>query len=169
MYTHKHTAQLYLSIFLYAAVFCLVCQCTGRSGRLRPPLGSCAAIARGSVGGSTWRSRGTRTAARAGHRLHLPSTAGTSSPPLPFRRSGGNCCCASDHVRNNSGEGLDGSDAIARKREIDESRPQEENTQGRSKSTSKGLRGKRDGLCPSKTHESYTIPAMYLRCTTRWL
>ena len=34
-------------------------------------------------------------------------------------------------------------------------------TRSRSKSTSKGLRGKRDGLCPSKTHESYTIPAMY--------
>ena len=36
--------------------------CTGRSGRLRPPLGWCAATARGSGGGSTWRSRGRRMA-----------------------------------------------------------------------------------------------------------
>ena len=49
--------------------------CTGRSGRPRPPSGSCAAIARGSACGSTWRSRGTRRAARAGHRLHPPSIA----------------------------------------------------------------------------------------------
>eukprot|EP00964_Phaeocystis_antarctica_P146416 scaffold112667_cov73-Phaeocystis_antarctica.AAC.4 len=68
--------------------------CTGRSGRLSPPLGPCAAIARGRLCGSTWRSRGRRTAARAGRRLHPPSTAGTSSPPLTCRLSEGALRCA---------------------------------------------------------------------------
>ena len=58
--------------------------CTGRSGRPLPHLSLCAAIARGSARGSTGRSRSRRTAGRAGRRLHPPSTAGTSSPPLPF-------------------------------------------------------------------------------------
>ena len=58
--------------------------CTGRSDRLRPLLGPCAAIARGSARGSIGRSRGRRTAGRAGRRLHPPSTAGRSSPPPPF-------------------------------------------------------------------------------------
>eukprot|EP00964_Phaeocystis_antarctica_P030523 scaffold17240_cov65-Phaeocystis_antarctica.AAC.1 len=58
--------------------------CTGRSGRPRPHLSSCAAIARGSARGSTWRSRSRRTAERAGRRLPPPSIAGTSSPPLPY-------------------------------------------------------------------------------------
>eukprot|EP00964_Phaeocystis_antarctica_P100179 scaffold65863_cov66-Phaeocystis_antarctica.AAC.7 len=52
-------------------------------GRLRPRLGSRAAIAPSSVRGSTWRCHGTHTAARAGHRLLPPSNAGTSSPPPP--------------------------------------------------------------------------------------
>eukprot|EP00964_Phaeocystis_antarctica_P081726 scaffold51150_cov82-Phaeocystis_antarctica.AAC.3 len=52
-------------------------------GKPHPPLSACAAIARGSAYGSTGRSRGTHTAARAGRRLRPPSTAGTSSRPLP--------------------------------------------------------------------------------------
>eukprot|EP00964_Phaeocystis_antarctica_P146411 scaffold112666_cov71-Phaeocystis_antarctica.AAC.2 len=68
--------------------------CTGRSSRLSPPLGPCAASARGRLCGSTWRSRGRRTAARAGRRLHPPSTAGTSSPPLTCRLSEGALRCA---------------------------------------------------------------------------
>ena len=59
--------------------------CTGRSGRLRPPLGSCAASGRGSVCGPTWRSRGRRRAERAVRRL--PSTADTALPSSPPRHA----------------------------------------------------------------------------------
>eukprot|EP00964_Phaeocystis_antarctica_P094786 scaffold61427_cov70-Phaeocystis_antarctica.AAC.3 len=61
--------------------------CTGRIGRPRPRLGSCAAIARHSACAPTWLSRGRRTAARADRRPHPLSTAGTSSPQLPSRNA----------------------------------------------------------------------------------
>eukprot|EP00964_Phaeocystis_antarctica_P014992 scaffold8276_cov62-Phaeocystis_antarctica.AAC.11 len=68
--------------------------CTGRSGRLRPALGSRAATARGSGCGPTWRSRGRRTAARAGRRPCPPSTAGTSPPPPPRAHACVGSACA---------------------------------------------------------------------------
>ena len=68
--------------------------CTGRSGRLCPPSGPCAASARGSVRGPTWRSRGRRKAARAGRRPRPRGKAGTCPPPPPRGRAcvGPNVC-----------------------------------------------------------------------------